>query len=105
MFRLLPHRAGAHWGRSQNHGEVIVRARSSGEARFVAASAEATLAHLAGERWFETAASAFRNPLLYRVIRDASGRFDVAGAAQVVCGLSGQTTATRRSSIGGASNG
>jgi len=97
IFRLLPHRAGAHWGHSQNHGEVIVRARSSGEARFVAAHAEAALAHLAGERWFEMAASAFRNPLLYRVIRDATGRYEQAGAAQVVSGLA---RVERRSVLG-----
>ena len=73
IFGLSPHRAGAPWGHSQNHGEVIIRARSSAKARFVAAHADTALAHLAGGRWFETAPCAFRGPLLYRVIMDATG--------------------------------
>ena len=100
LFRLSLRRPGAHWGHSQNHGEVIVRAQSSGEARFVAARAEAALAHLTGERWFEMAAIAFRNPLLYRVIKDAPGRYEQACAAQVVSGLARKAAAARRFSIG-----
>ena len=85
IFRLLPHRPGAHWALSLNRGEVVVRARTSGEARFVAAHTEAAFARAAGNLGFDPAASAFRNPLLYHVVRDGTGRYDEEGAVQVVC--------------------
>lgn len=93
IFRLIPHRPGAHWALARNHGEIVVRAQTSGEARTVAAQSEAEAARARGEMRAETAASAFRNPHLYSVRRDTSGRFPAEGAPRVLAGSFGRERA------------
>lgn len=65
-FRLVPTRPGPHWGLSRNRGEVLVRARTSGEARALAAAEEAAELGRLGSS-IDPAASAFRDPKLYAV--------------------------------------
>lgn len=65
-FRLVPTRPGAHWGLTRNAGEVRVRARTSGEARAMAAAQEAAELRRPGSS-MDPAASAFRDPKLYAV--------------------------------------
>lgn len=85
IFKLIPQRPGAHWALARNHGEIVVRAHTSAEARILAAAAEAEASHAHGGIRSETAASAFRNPLLYGVRRDSSGKFSTTGAPGVLC--------------------
>lgn len=75
VFRLVPMRPGSHWGLSGSRGEVIVRARSTGEARALAAWSEAAASPYSDDGW----ASPFRDPRLYSVRRDNSGRFPAVG--------------------------
>lgn len=65
-FRLVPTRPGPHWGLARNAGEVSVRARTSGEARALAAAQEAAELRQLGPA-IDPAASAFRDPKLYAV--------------------------------------
>lgn len=89
IYRLVPAALPADptWDRAPNHGEVLVRASSSGEARAIAAMEEAIAA---GSRTLhsttQVTASAFRDPLLYSVIEDESGAFPSIGPVRVVRG-------------------
>jgi hypothetical protein len=69
-FRLVPTRPGPHWGLTPNRGEILVKARTSGEARAIAAAEESGSS--APNRRSDTSASAFRDPKLYSVrqVRD-----------------------------------
>jgi hypothetical protein len=64
-FRLIPARPGQHWGLLRNWGEVSVAARTSGEARAIAAAQEAL--KLNGRVRSNYRASAFLDPKLYSV--------------------------------------
>lgn len=89
IYRLVPvaRPEDPSWDRAPSHGEVFVRASSSGEARAIAAMEEAVAA---GARPLHSTtqviASAFRDPLLYTVIEDESGGFPAVGPARVVKG-------------------
>lgn len=63
-YRLVPARPGPHWGLARNRGEVMVKARTSGEARAIAAAEEKRLDHTGRS---DPSASAFRDPKLYSV--------------------------------------
>lgn len=92
IYRLIPV-AGPedpNWSLSPYHGEVIVRAKTSGDARIVATEAEADFPeHDAkpGEGVSTAGASAFRNEKLYTVIEDISGRYANEGPRAVLSGL------------------
>jgi hypothetical protein len=89
IFRLVPiaRPDDPSWDRAPNHGEIVVRASSSGEARAIAAMEESVAA---GARKLQSTtqviASAFRDPLLYSVIEDESGEFPAAGPIRMVKG-------------------
>jgi hypothetical protein len=89
IYRLVPAAQpdDPSWDRAPCHGEVLVRASSSGEARAIAAMEEAVAG---GARKLHSTtqviASAFRDPLLYTVIEDESGEFPAAGPVRVVRG-------------------
>jgi hypothetical protein len=63
-FRLIPVRPGQHWSLLRNWGEVIIAARTSGEARAIAAAQES---ELNGSVRSNHRASAFLDPKLYSV--------------------------------------
>jgi hypothetical protein len=67
-------------------GEIIVRARSSGEARAIAARAEALAAGASPKTTGQVTASAFRDSTLYGVRRDDTGRFPNDGPPEVLSG-------------------
>ena len=83
-YRLIPQSAGSHWGLHENRGEAIVRARSTGEARALAALAEAESIAPPGKARTVAARSAFRNPILYRVILCSDTGFGQDGDAGVL---------------------
>lgn len=91
IYRLVPI-APPHdpnWQNSPPQGEVIVRARTAGDARFVASEAELDFTEidaLPSEGNSTQMASAFRSEKLYTVIEDESGRFDAKGPRGVVEG-------------------
>jgi hypothetical protein len=75
-YRLVPV-AGDHdpnWDRAINQGEVVVRAHSSGEARAVAALAEAAAAGAVVPST-QVSASAFMDDKLYTVRDEPPGRW------------------------------
>lgn len=82
IYRLMPTASPEDpaWDLSLNQGEVVVRAQSSGEARAIAALAEASL-RTESDRLQTTqeVASAFRDEKLYTVHEDDSGAFPEAG--------------------------
>lgn len=91
IFRLTPTAPPADpaWQNSPSHGEVVVRARTAGDARIVASSAELDFTEIdsAPAEGNSTAmASAFRNEKLYTVVEDESGRFDHSGERAVIAG-------------------
>jgi hypothetical protein len=91
LYRLIPI-AGpddTNWDRAPNRGEVVVRARSSGDARVVAAQAE-TEDGRAGIFTTAVSASAFLDEKLYAVRDEASGRYPIDGPREVVEGFAGQ---------------
>jgi len=75
------------WDLALNHGEVVVRAHSSGEARAIAALEEASI-RVQGlpPTTTQVVASAFRNEKLYTVVEDQSGAFDDSGPVRVLRG-------------------
>jgi hypothetical protein len=76
-----------NWGRAINQGEIVVRASSSGEARAMAALEEASAATgKFPKTTTRVVASALRDPVLYTVVEDTSGRFEAAGPVRVVRG-------------------
>jgi hypothetical protein len=91
IYRLVPAAASDDpaWQNSPPQGEVIVRARTSGDARLVASEAELDFTEIdasPAEGNSTRDASAFRNDKLYTVIEDTSGRFGADGAREIVEG-------------------
>ena len=87
IYRLVPAAPpdDPGWELSLNQGEVVVRARSSGEARALAALAEAS--HRTNAVPLSTTqviASAFRDEKLYTVHEDVSGVYPEAGPDDVL---------------------
>lgn len=88
VYRLVPS-AAPHdlgWKRAANRGEVVVRARSSGDARVVAAQAECETGR-AGLFTTRMKASAFMDEKLYAVRRAPPGRHAGDGPRQVLEGF------------------
>ena len=90
LYRLVPsaHPDDPNWDRAPNRGEVVVRARSSGDARVVAAQAETTNGR-AGLFTTAVRASAFIDEKLYAVHDVAPGGYPAEGPRTVLQGLSG----------------
>ena len=89
IYRLLPSAPADDpgWDLALNHGEVVVHAHSTGEARAIAALEEASIrAHGLPPTTTQVVASAFRNEKLYTVVEDDSGAFDDSGPVRVVRG-------------------
>ena len=89
IYRLIPVASADddNWQLAFNQGEVVVRARSSGLARAMAAIEEAAQ-YMSGEPKITTQveASAFRQANLYTVVRDTSGEFEEDGPDKVLRG-------------------
>ncbi len=82
IYRLEPIAAAndPRWGNAPGHGKVIVAARTSGDARIVAASRELDFMEVdaaPAEDVTTSNASAFRDDKLYTVIEIDHGRHDV----------------------------
>ena len=91
LFRLVPIASATdtNWDIAPNHGEVVVRARSSGDARVVAAEAELDYMEidaLPGDGKSTTSSSAFRNEKLYTVVDERNPTYSVDGSREVVAG-------------------
>lgn len=91
IYKLTPIAAAddPNWQNAQSHGEVVVRARTAGDARLVASEAELDFMEIdasPGEGNSTLMASAFRNEKLYTVIEDTSGRFNTEGERGVIEG-------------------
>jgi hypothetical protein len=91
IYRLVPIASpdDPHWENRPPQGEVIVRARSTGDARLVANSAELDFTDvdaLPAEGTSTDMASPFRSEKLYTVILDDSGKYPNAGERGVVEG-------------------
>ncbi|MDB5623174.1 MAG: hypothetical protein JWR39_1737 [Devosia sp.] len=87
VYRLVPV-AGPNdpnWGRAVPQGEVVVRALSSGDARVVASHGEAAAITLREPlATTQVEASALRDPKLYHVVQDTSGRYSAEGPRAVL---------------------
>lgn len=96
LYRLVPTARpdDPNWDRAPNRGEVVVRARTSGDARVVAAQAE-TEAGRAGLFTTAIRASAFLDEKLYTVRDEPAGRYPSKGPRAVLAGL-GLSTDERR---------
>jgi hypothetical protein len=88
IYRLIPGApADDHNGRRAAHqGELVVRARSSGEARAIAARAEAQAAGVRLPSTGQVLASAFADPVLYFTRLDDRGAFPDEGPVGVLAG-------------------
>lgn len=91
LYRLVPIAppGDSNWDLAPNQGEVVVRARSSGDARVVAAEAELDyldIDALPGDGNSTTSASAFRNERLYTVVDETNPAYPVEGPRGVVAG-------------------
>jgi len=91
LYRLVPIAAPSdpNWDNAQNQGEVVVRARSSGDARVVAAEAELDFTEidaLPGDGNSTTSSSAFRNEKLYTVVDETNSAYSFDGPRGVVDG-------------------
>ncbi|UDF28674.1 UNVERIFIED_ORG: hypothetical protein LHK14_14265 [Roseateles sp. XES5] len=91
LYRLVPIAAptDTNWNLAPNQGEVVVRARSSGDARVVAADAELDFMEidaLPGDGNSTTSSSAFRNEKLYTVVVETDPAYPVEGPREVVAG-------------------
>ena len=91
LFRLVPLASATdtNWDIAPSQGEVVVRARSSGDARVVAAEAELDYMEidaLPGDGNSTTSSSAFRNEKLYTVVDERSPSYSVDGPREVVAG-------------------
>ncbi|MCO5136466.1 MULTISPECIES: hypothetical protein [unclassified Shinella] len=91
LYRLVPIAAAGdtNWDIAPNQGEVVVRARSSGDARVVAAEAELDYMEidaLPGDGNSTTSSSAFRNEKLYTVLDESDPAYPVEGPREVVAG-------------------
>jgi hypothetical protein len=89
IYRLMPSAPADDptWRLAINHGEVVVRAHTTGEARAIAALEEASV-RFGGipPSTTQVVASAFRDAKLYTVMRDDSGAFEDAGPVHVLRG-------------------
>lgn len=89
IYRLIPSAppGDPNWGRAMNHGEVVVLAHTTGEARAIAALEEASL-RFGGvpPTTTQVVASAFRDEKLYTVKKDLSGTFVDVGPVRVLRG-------------------
>lgn len=90
LYRLIPiaYPDDPNWDRAPNRGEVVVRAKSSGDARVVAAQAE-TEEGAAGIFTTAVRASAFMDEKLYHVRDEPAGRHPLAGPRMVLEGFHG----------------
>lgn len=83
IYRLYPlaEPGASNWDIARNHGEVVVRAKTSGDARLVAAEAEVDLArrHDENDDINSIRASAFTNEKLYGVQQISDGGLDPQG--------------------------
>ncbi|MGE6739426.1 hypothetical protein ACQKGC_04025 [Allorhizobium pseudoryzae] len=91
IYRLVPSAPldDPQWMDRLPQGEIVVRARTSGDARVVASEAELDFTEidaLPAEGNSTEMASAFRSEKLYTVIEDVTGRFSGEGPRQVVDG-------------------
>ncbi|MCY1665981.1 hypothetical protein [Rhizobium sp. SL86] len=91
IYRLVPNAPldDPQWMDRPPQGEIVVRARTSGDARLVASEAELDFTEvdaLPAEGNSTDMASAFRSEKLYTVIEDVSGRFSAEGPREVVEG-------------------
>ncbi|HXE55527.1 MAG TPA: hypothetical protein VN541_21065 [Tepidisphaeraceae bacterium] len=88
IYKLLPSAPllDHNWQRAMCQGEIVVRARSGGEARAIAARAEARAAGASAKTTGQVTASAFRDSTLYSARRDDSGRFPNDGPLEVISG-------------------
>jgi len=88
IYRLIPGApvADHNWRRAACQGELVVRARSSGEARALAAQAEARAVGVAQPTTGQVLASAFEDPVLYFSRRDDRGTFPDEGPIGVLSG-------------------
>ncbi|MBW6421905.1 hypothetical protein KX729_10660 [Rhizobium sp. XQZ8] len=91
IYRLVPiaRAKDPNWQNATSHGEVIVRAKTAGDARIVACQAELDFMEIDAAPWEGTStdmASAFRSDKLYSVIEDNSGRFVPNGPREVIGG-------------------
>ncbi len=71
---------------SRDQGMVIVRALSTGDARLVAAEAEAAASGHSGKLDTQLSASAFMDPTLYSVQRLDGSEFPSSGERQMLAG-------------------
>lgn len=90
LYRLVPiaRPDDPNWDRAPNRGEVVVRARSSGDARVVAAQAE-TEEGAAGVFTTAVRASAFMDEKLYHIRDEPAGRYPLTGPRMVLEGSYG----------------
>lgn len=82
IYRLVPAAPinDPNWSRALNHGQVIVRAHSTGEARAIAALEEASIRYGGvPPTTTQVVASAFRDEKLYTVIPDTTGSLTIRG--------------------------
>lgn len=88
LYLLVPiaRRDDPNWGRAQGHGDILVRARSSGEARAIAARAETAAAGGGLLTTTVAMASAFRDSALYGVRRVDDATHAAAGPPGVLAG-------------------
>lgn len=91
LYRLVPIASATdtNWDIAPNHGEVVVRARSSGDARVVAAEAELDYLEidaLPGDGNSTTSSSAFRSEKLYTVVDEQNSTYPLEGPREVVAG-------------------
>lgn len=91
IYKLVPVAAtdDPNWQLSPSQGVVVVRAKSSGDARQVATEAEGDFLETdakPGEGVSTTGASAFRNEKLYTVIEDTSGLYPDDGPRAILSG-------------------
>ena len=91
LYRLVPIASptDTNWHLAPNQGEVVVRARSSGDARVVAAEAELDYLEidaLPGDGNSTTSSSAFRNEKLYTVVDEVDPAYPIEGPRGVVAG-------------------
>jgi hypothetical protein len=91
LYRLVPIASATdtNWDLAPNQGEVVVRARSSGDARVVAAEAELDYLEidaLPADGNSTTSSSAFRNEKLYTVIDEPDPSYSLDGPREVVAG-------------------
>lgn len=90
IFRLYPlaEPGASNWDIAQNQGEVLVRARTSGDARLVAAEAEAALArrHDENDDIYSIRSSAFTDEKLYGVQQISDSGLDPEGERGLLAG-------------------